>query len=66
VEHRYFFDYLIGITILAGLSNDKFDLYYDWHTYTINFEVINQKIQRLKNSLGYSHELVSLIARMLV
>ena len=40
--------YSIGITFLSMMINEDFNRYYDWQNCVINYPIINQRIERLK------------------
>lgn len=57
--------YGIGITILSGLNNDDFNTYYDWNSNVVRFDLVNDRISRLSTEFGYTHNLVSVMRKML-
>jgi hypothetical protein len=45
--------------------NEDFNTYYDWDKYQIKFDLIKKRIFSLKNELGYSNQIVSVLNKML-
>jgi serine/threonine protein kinase len=54
----------IGVTTLVSLTNDDFNIFYDWVNQEIQFEVIEDKLREL-HALGYGPDLISLLRNML-
>jgi serine/threonine protein kinase len=54
----------IGVTALVSLTNDDFNIFYDWVNQEIQFEVIEGKLRQLLG-LGYGPDLISLLRSML-
>ena len=46
--------------------NEDYNIYYDWKTCEIKFDVIKERIWKLVVKLGYSPELVKIIEKMLI
>jgi serine/threonine protein kinase len=54
----------IGVTTLVSLTNDDFNIFYDWANQEIHFDVIEEKLRQL-HALGYGQQLISLLRCML-
>lgn len=54
----------IGVTTLVSLTNDDFNIFYDWVNQEIQFDVIEDKLRQL-HALGYGPDLISLLRSML-
>lgn len=54
----------IGICVLVCLTNEDFNIFYDWTNQEINYSLLSQRFQMLE-AMGYSEELIFLIKRTL-
>ena len=54
----------IGITMLSSLTNDDYNIYYDWINEEILYDVIYDRISHLFD-VGYSDDMVQIVHRML-
>ena len=54
----------IGITLLSMICNEKYEQYYNWLDVKISYDVIENRLSRVRD-LGYSSHLVNLLEVML-
>jgi hypothetical protein len=54
----------LGITMVASLINEDFNVYYDWEKYQINYPLIQQRLQELREH-NYSVYLLNCIDQCL-
>ena len=54
----------IGMTLLCATSNEYVDTFYDWSTYSISFERVVKKINKLKEK-EFGSDFTNLLVRMM-
>lgn len=54
----------MGMTVLVSLTNEDFNIFYDWTNQDINFELLQSRIKKV-HSLGYSSEFIKLLRSLL-
>lgn len=56
---------LKGITVLATLINEDFNNYYDWKNYQIRYDVIRNRMIKLRKDFRYSKKFIEILENIL-
>ena len=54
----------LGITMLVSLTNEDYNLFYDWHNQELNYDIILSRLRRVQ-TMGYSLEFIQALKLML-
>ena len=54
----------LGITMLVSLTNEDYNIFYDWHNQEILYELILSRLRRIQ-SMGYSQDFIQALKLML-
>lgn len=54
----------LGITLLVSLTNEDFNIFYDWHNQEVNYELILKRLRRVQ-AMRYSPDFVKVLTFML-
>jgi len=55
----------LGLSILSILIQEDFTIFYDWRSKSINYNLIDERLGYLQNTLGYSKDFIELMSVML-
>jgi serine/threonine protein kinase len=54
----------LGITLLVSLTNEDFNIFYDWHSQEVNYELILKRLRRVQ-AMRYSSDFLKVLTFML-